>query len=393
MKKIAILFLTLILVLTQGGCWDLQGIEEIGFVMGVGLDPIEDEGQPDNDHHHDQYFRSTYQVAIPSLVRAINEGGGMEQAYFIVSTTGMTNFKMRRVATSRRSRHLKFEHLKIIIIHQDLARQGMLNHLLDFYIRDHEMRRRTNLYISPGDTREILDQDFHLEFIESDAILMLNDNYTRVASMIKPTEIGDVSKDIVGEKSYLLPRIMSQKDDIILNGAAVFMGKTNKMIGWLSAEETESYNWLMGEFHNGVKEIYYEDHLFVFESTDQDAEINYAREGDEDHFYIHIKVEGNFVEDWLHKVSINDLENLEKLEHAISEQITKECYKLIDKLQNEYFTDIFGLYKHVQRENTPYWRTVEDDWDGEEGAFSKAKIHITSEAQIRNYMLQEVLED
>lgn len=390
MRRISIPIIALLTLVSLAGCWDQTQIEEVGFVLAVGLDPADDEKKKNTADH--PFLRATYQVAIPGKIQS-KEGGKTGKAFFNISSTGMTNFKIRRQVSSRRSRYLKYEHLKIILFHQELARKGTLEHLIDYYLRDHEMRRRTLIFITEDDTRDILELKLPLEEILSSSIKMISENETRILGMMKEVNIGDVSKNIIGKEDFLIPRIIKGESDLSVNGAALFTGKTNKMLDWLGTDDIEAYNWIMGEAGTGVIEILYEDKdPFVFESTQQDTKITYKRTNEINQFDINIRAEGVFAENWIHKLDLSDEENLAKLEKMTEQRIEEQTNKLVEKLQHEFYTEIFGLSEEVKKENYPYWKEIKDKWTGENGEFSKAKINIEADIQIRHYMLNERLD-
>src|SRR5699024_11667123 len=51
-----------------------------------------------------------------------------------------------------------YEHLKVIVFSEELAREpGVFESLVDVFIRYHEMRRATRVFISRGNASDILD--------------------------------------------------------------------------------------------------------------------------------------------------------------------------------------------------------------------------------------------
>ncbi len=61
-------------------------------------------------------------------------------------------------------------------------------------------------------------------------------------------------------------------------------------------------------------------------------------------------------------------------------------------MQDEFQADIFQFIHQVRVKKYDYWNEVKGNWDGEDGAFSKANIHVEAEAEIRHYMTNEKLE-
>ncbi|MFV8827775.1 Ger(x)C family spore germination protein [Alkalihalobacterium sp. APHAB7] len=389
------------------GCWDLTEIEELGFVVALGLDPTESEedklkqiererGQRiSRKKGHPQLFDATFNVAIPSKIEA-QEGGRTGRAYFNITTTDLTNFNTIRQVSARRSRRLNFEHLKVIIINEDLVRGGpMLKHLADLYIRDHEMRRRSYVYITSESTKDILNIKLPLEELIATSIGDITENHEANLSMPTPTTIGEVATHITGDTSFIIPRITPVGNDLRISGAAVFLGRENTMLGWLNDEEIKGYNWVMGDAENVIIEVEYEEgegEYFVFEVISMATTIDYRRENNKNTFDIKIKAEGTFAESWLHDVEISDEETIRELEALIEKEIIRQVNQNIEKVKKDLPADIFGFHKKVRQKDYDYWKSIKENWDGEGGVFQEAEFNVSAIVKIRHYMLNERLE-
>lgn len=396
------------------GCWDRTEIEDVGFVMGVAFDPVENEEQeiaqiereigetiPDEQRQH--LFRLSHQIAIPDrLGEAGNEGKGdaTNQAHYNVVSTNITNMDAARRVAAKMSRKLNFEHLNILVINEELARQGMIMHLMDFYIRDHKMRRRTHVLISQGDAKAILEQPVPLDNMPSLFIERLIENESHVLQMPRIREVGDISERLIGKRSYIIPRITTSgnEGEFVVAGAAVIHGIENKMIGWLGEYDIKGYNWVMGEAENGVLRVKVDREeldvgsYIIFETDEMATEVEYERKNDQNIFNLEIKVEGMLTESWMHDVDINDQGTLRQLEAEVEETIEKQARDVIDKGQHEFHTDVFDFIEQVKHKEYDYWEEIRETWDGEDQAFQQAQVSINATVKIRHYMLQENLD-
>ncbi len=388
------------------GCWDLTEIEETGFLLIVGLDPVENEEKVISEYEketgrsisqkpeHNQMFSATFNVAIPGKIES-QVGGMTGKPFFNITTTGLTNFKAVRQIAARRSRKLNFEHVKAIVINEDLVRGGpMLQHISDFYIRDHEMRRRANVYITNKKAKEVLDNKLPLEELIATSILDINENHNAVLSMSAPITIGEVAVHILEESSFIIPRIVPYDGDLKIAGAAIFLGRENTMLGWLGEVDMSGYNWVMGEAKNGIIEVNYKEgkgEFFVFEVITMATKVDYRRKNGKNIFDIKVRAEGSIGDSWLHDVEISDEKAIKELEKLVEEEIKAQANQIIDKMQNEFHADIFDFHTKVKQKQYNYWKSVEDDWDGEGGEFEKAEININTKVKIRHYMLNEKL--
>lgn len=133
MRKVISLIVVLSLTtITLTGCWDRVEIEEIGFVLGVGIDLQKKEdveeraeraapGKPEGKRR----YLLTQQIAIPGGLQGgqgSGAGGADQKAYYNIVSEGDTMFEMVRSVAARTSRTPYYEHIKIIIISEEIAK-------------------------------------------------------------------------------------------------------------------------------------------------------------------------------------------------------------------------------------------------------------------------------
>ncbi|WP_368505356.1 Ger(x)C family spore germination protein [Alkalihalophilus sp. As8PL] len=382
MKKFMLIFVLLLLSLT--GCWDRAELEEVGFVIGIAFDP-----NPDNP----KTFDTTFHIAVPSAF----SGGGPEgdsgegSPFFNITSTGVTNFNMIRDISKRRSRSLNFEHLKVIVINEELARQAFITGVLDLYTRDHEMRRKTHVLVSKGEAKEVYMDKLPLEDMPAISIEMINENYTKALEMIETRDIGTISEKMTANQSYLISGVNKEhREDMNISGAALMKGEDNKMITWLNEEDIKGYNWVMGEAKNGIVEATVDDkESFIFEILSHATNVNYERQNDQNIFNVLIKTEGTFSESWIPGLEINNLETIKKMEQILSKKIENQATSLIKKMQEEWYCDIFYFGPLIKRKEYQYWKQIKEDWEGEAGIFKEANVQVNVEVKISHYMTQE----
>lgn len=402
MKRMTLSFL-LICIFMLSGCWDLKEIEEISFVIGTAIDPIDDEEIKTTYQKETgrslpkEMFQLTNQVVIPGLIEGGGDGGGStsEGPFYNIRSVGMTTFKTNRNFMSRRSRPMNYEHLKVLLINEELARQGVIGKVVDFFARDHEMRRDILVLISKGRGWEILENKLPLEIMPAISIEMMSNNTERGHSIPPPTYIGQLISHVASHRSYIIPRIIKTGGNgIKLAGAAVFFGRENKMVGWLGEYDVQGYGWVMGEVENEVIEAFYgpDQKPFVFETDYSKVELDYQHENGKDLFTITIMAEGFFVDNWIGSIELDSQETISKLEEAVASEIKRQSTIVLEKMQNEFYTDIFQLHDQVRINEYDYWQEVKDRWDGKEGVFSDAEINVEVVVEMRHYMTTEDIE-
>ncbi|MGG3453982.1 Ger(x)C family spore germination protein [Paenibacillus rhizolycopersici] len=370
------IFLTLTLFLT--GCWDRVEIEERGFVVGAGIDLAEDE-----EAEKGQY-RLTFQFVIPGGLQA-KEGGGKgakDAAYFNLSSSANTMFTAARDMSFLTSRSPYLQHLRMILISEELAEKGELANSLDLFLRDHEMRRATKIMVTEGEARQLLDtnpknEKLPVMYFESTAL-----NPTKSSRIYPPTTVGDVQAFILSKSSFALPRIRKTDGEVSVSGAALFDG-TQQLKGFLNDDETSGLNVLRGTAQDGVLEFPLDDRFMAYEIKGLRRTIH-ADVSNPEHirFRIRLDVEGNVGESQ-ERIDLLNPSQLAEIEKKTAERLTRLTSRTLSKVQQEYGVDVIGLGEYLNRRHHAIWEGIKEDWEQGERFFTRCDIVVEVRTKVR----------
>jgi spore germination protein len=393
-KKIAG-FLLMLTLLT--GCWDRIEIEDRGFVIGAAIDmpkkeeaeeKTEKEKEGDNRPKGKARFVVTYQFVIPGKLQggggSGGSGGGNGDAFKNITSEGETLFEITRGMATRTSRSPFFPHIQLIVVSEEVARSKHFANVLDFFLRDHEMRRGTQVMISKGEAKKVLEVKPQVEKLPVIYIQSVAQNSHKTARMVAPSRIGDIHEQLLAANSYVIQRIVASKEEVKIAGSAVFHGHDNVLVGWLGEEETEGLNFLKGEIKGGLLKVGVEDNLISYEIKGVKRKIKVdTRDKDNLTFTITMATEGNIPEA-LETESWSDDKVIKNVEKKVGEEIERITKDTIQKLQGEFKTDAIGLGRYLSKEYPDLWETIRNDWDRGENYFAKSTINVEGKAIIRN---------
>ncbi|MDR5659443.1 Ger(x)C family spore germination protein [Serpentinicella sp. ANB-PHB4] len=395
MLKIVILLFSVLLF----GCWDYAEVEDRGYVLGIAIDMAEPlpRGQDDLEEYLSereiekmipQYgepkFAYTIQVPIVPQARMGPEGGGgdvEEDRTWDLTMTGNNFFEAQRQFATRLEYLPFYEHLQVVVINEEVARQGILP-VLDLLLADHEMRRRTRVFITPGDAKSILDVVPRIDDYSSRYLERLPLGASRNSRILHETDLGQVAMSIHTGVDFGLPRVVATEDEIKNAGLALF--REDKMIGWLGEVDTIWAKWVRDAVLGGT---------IVVDSPNEEAEIvvlevvkanTKVRPRVADHQIImDIEVDATFnlVEEVRYgKANIFNEDYLEEVEKLAKKRIEEEIKDTVSYVQEEYGADIFHFNVQMRRYEPDVWAKIENEWHD---IFPQVMVNVNAETEIR----------
>ncbi|AWC30770.1 Ger(x)C family spore germination protein [Bacillus cytotoxicus] len=360
------------LVICMSGCSERKEIEERGFVVGTAFDVVKEESEEKKPPR----MKGTYQLVLPSALAQQGKQGADGAQYMNINVTADSLFTQIREASKKISRSLFFPHIKVVIFSKDLLkRQNFLEQTLDIFFRAHEMRRNIKIFVSKNQAGKIFEQNAKPENFPAKYIDLLADHADVNSFMLEAVRIGEVQEMLTSKRSFVLPVLELTKQGVKMEGAAIFKGENNKLVGLLSGKDTQGLNYIIGKKVGGFLTIRKKEKVFTYEIHKIRRKIR-ASFTDPRHpkFIIDMYPKGVLGEVYLGE------DAKAWSEKRINSYITKEMERIvgrtIKKVQKEYKTDVLGLGDYYKRHNYKKWKKVEKNWDYGENYFMKTDIAV-----------------
>lgn len=231
------------------GCWDKKEIEELAYVIGIGIDKADNENQ----------IKLTYLFANPEVGTSLVGGATNEPPSETLTFTANDFVSARNTANAMIPREIIYDLLRIIVVSEEMAKDKNFIKIIYDTIKDREIRRDVHLAISKESAADYftknkpkIDTRPHKYFqyiiqrgIETGMIpdsdlqrfyLITEQDSDLFLAMYTTREIKDTR--IINEDEYLAGQLPSEgtvsKTEFF--GSAVF--KEGEMIGTLNGEET-----------------------------------------------------------------------------------------------------------------------------------------------------------
>ncbi|NLC68601.1 MAG: Ger(x)C family spore germination protein [Clostridiaceae bacterium] len=390
-RRICLIFLSAVLMLAATGCYDRHEIDEMAYVMAIGLD----KGKTSE-------LKMTLQFAVPIMTGSGGGGGGgngsgdggssggQQKKPLIVTTLETPSIHSGiNVVNSYVSKQLNFAHAQLVAFSEELARDGVQKYI-HALMRSKMARGSMVVVVVKGNAEEYLNStNLLLEINPSKYYKMTYDSYKYTGLTANTTLINfylkmecycsqaiatlaGVSKykstqDIIakdgvsnekGEENDLdyrtagnIPQYGAPATEIM--GIAIFDG--DKMVGELTGKETSYYLMVTGEYKNSyisVPDPMHKGEFIILNAKERRKPAKKLEMVDGiPHADIEIDLEGDIV-DIQSGMNYEEPANVRILEKAIEEYLGKEILIFLQKTAEEYHSDVCNLGQLIR---TKFW--------------------------------------
>jgi spore germination protein KC len=384
------LFLLICLTLTTllNGCVGKREINELALVMAVGLD----KGK-------DGKIVVSVQIARPADARGQTgaPAGNTGDPIWSSKAEGDTIFEAIRNLSTFSTRRIFWAHNFIIIINEDLAREGVRD-IIDFFTRNTELRMRTWVVVTPNKASNIISTMTGLEVISGEAMDKLF-RYSNISAQAPQTQMLDLQSAYLSESSEpvlarvkLINRGVSNKkpgqqggiNQVELAGTGVF--KEDKLIGILSAKETRGLLPFIEKVNSGVLAVSCPkdpENKVSVELKHYKFKVTPSYRGGRPNFHVQLVAKFSMVEAGC-PVSLQNRSQIRLLEKTVAKILDDEINNVVSRAQTDFKSDILELGKVFNNKYPTEWKHIRDDWEEE---FENATVMTDVSVKIEDSVL------
>lgn len=377
MKVISKLLIGVMTVVLLSGCWNRIEINDIAIVTAIGLDLVEGDK-----------LRLSLQVAIPSKLGSTGGGGGESgKSTIIISETGATVSEAYRNIQGKLPRRIFFSQSRVLLIGEELAKNGV-NNIIDFHTRYAEPRINSFIMFTKGKASVVINSMPKFESIsaeETKELAKLNVGLKIYVRDFWNMLLAD-GLEPFAPQFRLEPLEVNTKNKTgkiqAVNGVAVF--KKDMLIGWMDAVETRGLLWLRNEVKTGVITIKVpkEDGggNISTEIISTDTKIAPILKNGKLKLTINVTTELGVIENDS-QLTMFETKVIKDIQREIEKEIRDRVQSVVDKMQKEYQSDIFGFGQSVYKKYPNEWNTnYKMNWEQE---FPQLEVTINSKAFVR----------
>lgn len=364
------------------GCWDRIEINDLAIVHGLALDKASD-GQ----------IEVTVSLAVPAQITPPGAPGGGRQGPPAInkSASGRTVYEAQERLQKLLSRQLFWAHNAVILVSQDLAREGV-SEVLDFFTRSRQPRLSTVFAVTEGRAKDVLASTLPIElnvptgiqeierldvapFVTLRTFLtnLLNEGIEPFAGLVQLTTTGAPEPGSIGTEpagAQEGPRQPSMK------GAAVFKGP--RLVTLLTDEEVHGLLWVIDEFILVSIEVPVAGRWVAFNVIRQDRTLTPRVQDGRIVMRLDVRTQTTLIDNPA-GVDADDLGVIRMLERLVERQIEENIRRTLDKVQKEARSDIVGFGAAVRRTMPGVWEQVRHSWDE---IFPEVEVEVNVDAEV-----------
>lgn len=388
MKHKLYMFAIALSLICLSGCWDSAELQDLSIVSGIGIDKGGDSV--------DDRYRTTVQIINPSQIAGGQQGGKVQASPVTTySATGSTLKEAFHKVSLKAPNELFFPHIQIMIISEELAKEGILD-LLDVIERDAYFRELFPIVIVRGNTAaDALKISTSLIPIPTAKMVaslesseMIWGEYLPVRADEVIAKLSNSSLTIPGiqingsaEKGNAGTNIQQISPETIIETSGLAIIKEGKLDKWLEKDAAHGVTWIRNKLKRTIMTLdcQKQKEAIGIEITSSKANIKVRIKNQSPILTVSILTEGVVTENHC-SVDLSKNKTIEELEKKLNEEI-KEEIKTTLKVAQEEKSDIFGFSEYVNIADKKLWKKIEDKWEDE--IFPETEINVSVQSVIR----------
>ncbi|MDF2903621.1 MAG: Ger(x)C family germination protein [Bacillus sp. (in: firmicutes)] len=383
MKKVLLFFFIFIPCLFMtSGCWNRRELNELALVVALAIDKSGDE------------YQLSAQVVDPGEV-ASKKGGGGRTPVTTYTDQGDNIFETIRRMTTVAPRRLYFSHLQMLVISEDIAKEG-ISEALEIFARDPEFRKDFFIVIAKGTKgKDILENLTTIEKIPANKMhssleasekswaptvaVQLDELLTDLTSAGKQAVLTGISikgNKAKGESKENVDRIQPFAR-LQYKNIAVF--KKDQMTGWLNEVESKGFNYITDNVKNTVGDVPCpKKGNLVVEIVRSKSKITGKVVNGQPQISVKISGEANVAEVYCN-VDLTKPETIDQISKSTS-KVNEKILQASIKRAKELGVDIFGFGEAIHRADPQAWKLLKNNWSQH---FIDMPVTVNSDFKIR----------
>lgn len=376
MKKLLLILITLTFLT---GCYNYRELNDLAIVTAVSISKEKDN------------YNIAVQVVNPKKDQDTSSSN--EPDFIVYKSKGETLQAAFESLVKESPKRMYKTQMQILIIDEKMAKNN-IKEVFEYLARNPEIRNEFNVLIGKSDN--ILETLTPLNNLSSQNILDSLKASSKYLGNTNLLTFNELLSDYQNEKTEMaIPviKLTSQKnkDDkntekilekttttpaIVLDNISIF--KDNKLIGYLSAKETVSYNFINNNITlTNIKKDYPNNKYIAYKILKSKSKLEVTPKK----HTITLTIKGNAeINEATYNIDLSKEKNIKKLEKSLNKRLEKMITSSFNSTRKKYNSDIYGFEDLYYKKDPKYYTKIKKDWDSKE--FQKIKLKVKSNIKI-----------
>ena len=379
LQRAAKILLVCVNLILLSGCWDRTEVNDLALIVGLGI-----------DQKKDGKIMITVELIAPKaagggqmLGGGGGDGGGGGRGKIVRSGTGATVADAISNLQEKLPRRVFWGHTKVIVFGERAARAGIRQHL-DFLSRNPQARLRSNVLVSKGTAKSVLELIPPIEQSSSEVLRELSESQLLLRVTIK-----DALQMLSGDTGAaalpmvkILPREKGAKElqtIAFTQRTAIF--KKDKMIGDIDDKLTRGVLWLRNEIKraNITVSLKGEKGNITAAMIRAHTELVPKYEKGKWKMIVKATTEDDIILNGT-KLDLLNPKYVKMVEKELENETNKRIRDALKKVQKEMKADIFEFAEIFHRKYPQEWNRVKNRW---EEIFPTVEVVVKTKAYVR----------
>ncbi|MBY9077938.1 Ger(x)C family spore germination protein [Paenibacillus sp. HN-1] len=370
MRRWIAVTLSIALVLPVSGCWDKTELTEFGYVQAVALDKGE-QGEIVLTTH---FYNPSNAEGMGGETKKTSAKG------ISIRTEANTIFEAIRDIPVRYGRKAKWDHMRVILIGEELARDEDIREVLDFFSRDQEPRPTVPVMIAGGNAGDLFKIKPFVESTIGQQLQELQRSGAKFTAKTSNVPFFDLALQFMSETDVeMVPYVKETGPSKVITASGIAVLKNGKLARVVSPADTESLMMLLNKYENGIIEFPCPDsseeskrRTEAFEVMSLKTKVKTVTKDERAIVQISTQIIGSLGE--ISCTSIKTEQDEKRLEDHIQKFVEDRMQKVMNTFQ-EGKLDVIGAGNQVYRKNPRLWKRWKPTWD-KRFAASQVDIHV-----------------
>lgn len=363
-RLLSLIFIAFSLLIA--GCWDQFELTELGFVEALAID----QGKGNS-------LRLTTQFIKPTI------GEGVKTTYENLETEASTISEAVRDIPLKLGRKAKWDHLKVILISEQIAKQKNLFEMLDFFRRGYEPRGTINIILTKGNARDFLNKKTFIYETSGMHLHNILEKSFQFNAKVIPTTLYDFDQATSSEVEVaMLPYIENKNDILTIAGLALL--KKGQMMDYIPTDDVKKLIMLTNQYKGGSLEI-----PCSGKNTKESFEILSARthidpviQKDKVIIRVFTKIEGSPFQLSCHTLKTPQEE--EKYANVVKQALKEKLEYMLNMLKRKKI-DALAVGNKIYYQNPQQWKKWKRKWSN---IFAQSDYQVHVKVQVTNKGMQ-----